>query len=112
MSLAKYLGEGKMEVLYQEIESSIEIQLKIIPYWLISKSWLEEYLKSRNRRKSAIVITVKNNKKASRLCSKELRFGETLKVVKKYWEVGFGSIYMSCAGISHDRLGKCRDKAI
>lgn len=42
MSLARYLEEGKMEILCREIESSTGIQLKTVPRWLIGKSQLEE----------------------------------------------------------------------
>lgn len=38
MSLARYLRDRKMELLRQEIELAIEIPLKMVPYWLISKS--------------------------------------------------------------------------
>lgn len=34
------------------------------------------------------------------------------KVVEKYWEVGPGSVCLSCAGVGHDRLGECRDRAV
>ena len=112
MSLARYLGEGKMEVLCREIESSTGIQLKTVPRWLISESRLEERLESGNGRGSAIVITVGNNEEASRLCSKGLRFGGALKVVEKYWEAGPGSVCMSCASVGHDRLRQCGDKAV
>ena len=33
-------------------------------------------------------------------------------MVEKYWEAGPGSVCMSCAGVGHDRLGKCGDRAI
>ncbi len=38
MSLARYLEEGKMDLLCRKIESSTGIQLKTVLYWLISKS--------------------------------------------------------------------------
>lgn len=84
MSLTRYLREGKMEVLCQEIESSIGIQLKTVPRWLINKSRLEEHLESGIERGSAIVITVGISKEATKLCSKGLRFEGALKVVEKY----------------------------
>ena len=52
------------------------------------------------------------NKEAAKLCSKGLRFGGVFKVVEKYWEAGPGSIYLSCAGIDHDCLRECGDRAI
>ena len=112
MSLARYLGEGKMELLRREIESSTGIQLKTLPRWLISETRLEERLESGSGRGSAIVITVGNSAEASKLCSKGLRFGGALKVVEKYWEAGPSSVCMSCAGVGHDRWGECRDRAI
>lgn len=42
MSLARYLGEEKMKILCQEIESSTGIQLKTPPRWLINESQLEK----------------------------------------------------------------------
>lgn len=110
MSLARYLGEGKMELLRREIESSTEIKLKTLPRWLINKTQLEECLYSRNGKGSAIVITVGNSIEASRLCSKGLRFSGALKVVGKYWEAGPNSVCMTCSGIGYDPLGGYGDK--
>lgn len=84
MSLVKYLGKEKIEVLCRKIESSTEIKLKTIPCWLISESRLEERLESGTGKKSAIVITVGTSKEAIKLCSKKLRFGGALKIVEKY----------------------------
>ena len=112
MSLARYLGEEKMELLRREIELSTGIQLKTLPRWLINETRPEERLESGSRRGSAIVITVGNSAEASKLCSKGLRFGGALKVVGKYWEAGPGSVCMSCPGVGHNRLGECRDRAI
>lgn len=112
MSLARYLGDGKMELLRREIESSTGIELKTQPRWLISEARLEERLESGSERGSAIVITVGNSSEASKLCSKGLRFGGALKVVEKYWEAGTGSVCMSCAGVGHERLGECGDRAV
>lgn len=112
MSLEQYLGEGKIEILYREIESSTSIQLKTLRCWLINETRLKERLESGNRKRSAIVIIVGNSVKAFKLYSKRLRFGGTFKVVEKYWEAGPGLICMSCANIGHDCLGKCGDIAI
>ncbi len=101
-----------MELLSREIESSTGIKLKTTPRWLINEARLEERLESGSGRGSAIVITVGNSTEASQLCSKGLRFGGTLKVVEKYWEAGPCSICMSCAGIGHDRLGKCGNRGV
>ena len=65
-----------------------------------------------NGRGSAIVITVGSSAEASKLCSKGFRFGGALKVVEKYREAGPSSVCMSCAGIGHDRLRGCGDRAI
>lgn len=112
MSLIRYLREGKLEVLYRKIESSIQIQLKTVPCQLINKSRLEKHLESSIRRESAIVITVSISKEATRLCSKGLRFEGALKVVEKYWEVRSGLVYLSCAGIDHDCLRDCGDRVV
>lgn len=111
MALLRYLGEGKMELLCLEIEPSTGIKLKTTPRWLISKERLEERLGSGNGKKSAIVITVGNKAEALKLCAKRLRFGGALKVSEKYWEAGPSSVCMTCSGISHNRLGRCDEKA-
>ena len=33
-------------------------------------------------------------------------------MIEKYWEAGPSSVCMSCAGVGHDRWGKCGDRAI
>lgn len=60
MPFERYLGEGKIELLKREIELSMGIQLKLVPWWLISKNCLQEQQKSSNKRGSAIVIIVDN----------------------------------------------------
>ena len=42
MSLDRYLGERKMELLKQEVESSTGIQLKTLPHWLINENRLRK----------------------------------------------------------------------
>lgn len=64
MPLERYLGEGKMELLRREVESSTGIQLKSVPRWLISENYLREQQESSNRRGSAIVVTVGNESEA------------------------------------------------
>ncbi len=78
--LTRYLGEGKMELHYREIESSTGIRLKTTPRWLINEERLEERLKSENGRGSAIVITFGNEAGALKLCAKGIRFGGAPKV--------------------------------
>lgn len=38
MHLMRYLGMGKMELLFREIETSTGIRLKTTPRWLINKA--------------------------------------------------------------------------
>ncbi len=110
MPLMRYLGEGKMELLCREIESSTGIKLKTMPRWLISKARLEERLEAGNGKGLAIVITVGNEVEVSRLCPKGLRFGGASKVVEKYWEAGPSSVCMTYSDIGYDRLGGCNEK--
>lgn len=84
MPLLQYLGEGKMDLLYREIESSIGIKLKTRPRWLVNEARLEERLESGTGKGSAIVITVGNSTEAAKLCAKGLRFGGALKVIERY----------------------------
>ena len=110
--LAQYLGKGKIELLCQEINSSTKMQLKTLPCWLISEIQLEKRLKSANGRRSTIVITVRNDAEALKLCFKGLRFEEALKVVKRYWKAGSSLVYISCAGVSHNYWEECKDRVI
>lgn len=112
MSLAKYLEKRKMELLFHKIECFMEIQWKIITSWLISESQQEKYLKFDIKKRSAIIIIVGKSKKAAKICSKKLRFGEALKIVKKYWKAKPGLICLSFARINHDYFGEYEDKAI
>ncbi len=66
------------------MESSIGIQLKTTPQWLIYEARLRERWESGNNRGSTIVITIANAFDAAYLCVKGLRFGAALKVVEKY----------------------------
>lgn len=102
ISQKRYLGAGKMELLKREVESSTGIELKAHPRWLISGNWLQEQQESGNKRGSAIVITVKGEAEAKKLCASGLRFGGLVKVVEKYWKAGRSSVCMTCCGIGHE----------
>lgn len=84
MPLVQYLWKGKMELVWQEIKLSTRIQLKTLPHWQISETWLEECLEFKTKRRLAIIIIVKNSLKAFILYFKQLRLREVLKVIKKY----------------------------
>ena len=101
MPLERYFGEGKIELLKREVESSTGIQLKTLPRWLISESRLKEQQEN-GKQGSAIVITVKGETEAKQLCASGLRFGGIVRVVERYWEAGPGSVCMTCG---HERLG-------
>jgi len=109
MSLERYLGEGSMELLKREVESSTGIQLKALPRWLINESRLREQQEA-GKRGSAIVITVKGEAEAKKLCASGLRFGGVVRVVERYWEAGPSSVCMRCCGIGHERMGSCGDR--
>lgn len=84
MSLERYLGEGKMELLKREVELSTGIQLKTLPRWLISEDRLRETQTTGSKRGSAIVITVKREAEAKKLCASGLRFGGLVRVVENF----------------------------
>ena len=109
MSLERYLGEGYMELLKCEVESSTGIQLKSLPRWLINENRLKEQQET-GKRGSAIVITVKGEAEAKKLCASGLRFGGVVRVVERYWEAGPSSVCMTCCGIGHQRMGGCGDR--
>lgn len=110
MSLERYLGQGNMELLKREVESSTGIPLKAIPRWLISENWLQEQQENNDKRGSAIVITVSNEIEAKRSIASGLRFGGAVKKVEKYWDAGPGSVCMKYCGIGHERQGDCGDR--
>ena len=109
MSLERYLGEASMELLKREIESSTGIQLKSLPRWLINENRLREQQET-GKRGSAIVITVKGQAEAKKLCASGLRFRGVIRVVERYWEAGPGSVCMTCCGIGYQRMGSCGDR--
>ena len=78
MSLDRYLGDGKMELLRREAESSTRIQLKTLPPWLINETRLREQQETGNKRGSAIVITVKREVEAKQFAHLDFDLEELL----------------------------------
>lgn len=64
MSLLRYLGKRKMELLKKEVELLIGIKLKTATWQLIHKSWLRKKQVLGNNQGYAIIITVENLFKA------------------------------------------------
>lgn len=60
MSLERYLGPKKLELLRRKVESLIGIQLMTMPRWLIKEDCLQKHQGKDGKRGSAIVITVRN----------------------------------------------------
>lgn len=112
MPLLQYFGKGKIELLCQEIESFMRIKLKTISQWLINEEQLEEQLEIGNRRRSAIVIIMGNETEAQKLYIKGIRFRGAPKIVEKYWEARPISVCMTCLGIGHHQLKKCRKRLV
>lgn len=71
---------------------------------MINEKQLKKQLKFRNKKRSAILITIGNKAKASKLYIKKLRFEKALKVIEKYWEAGPSLVYMIYSGIGNDWL--------
>lgn len=69
-----------MDLLKKEVESSTGIQLKTLPRWLVN----DNRQVTRDKRGSAIVITVKSESEAKQLCASGLCFGHVEKKVEKY----------------------------
>ena len=109
MSLERYLGEGYMELLKREVESSTGIQLKSLPCWHINENRLKEQQET-GKRGSAIVITVKREAEAKKLCASGHRFGRVVRVVERYWEAGPSSVCITCCDIGHQQMGGCGDR--
>ena len=76
---------------------------------LIDKNQQKKYLKFRNKKRSIIIINIKN-KKVFGLSFKKLRFEKILKVVKKYSKVENSLVYTNCLGINYNYLIKYKDK--
>lgn len=94
------------------MESFTGIQLKTLLYWLISENRLKNELKAGNKRRSAIVITVKEKSEAKYLCTSGFRFEKIVKAVEKYWEARSSLVYMTCCGISHKRIESCENRLL
>lgn len=90
----------------------MKIQLKTLSYGLINETQLEKHLESKNRKRSTIVIIVKNSVEASKLYFKRLKFEKTLKIVEKYGKARLDSLYISYADMCYDHIKKCKEKAI
>ncbi len=71
MSLMRYLGDGKMELLRREIESSTGIELKTRPRWLISEARLEERLESGNGRGQLLLLQLEVARKPLNFVQKD-----------------------------------------
>lgn len=84
IALARYFGEGKIELFLRKIECSIGIKLKTTLSCPINEAWLKKCLKSVQLKRSAIIIIVGNSTEAIQLCSRRLRFKATLKAREKY----------------------------
>lgn len=84
MSLDRYLGSEKLQHLKREVESSIGIQLKTMPHWLISKDCFKEKQKKGSKISSTIVITVGNTIEAKRLLANGLHCRGAVKKEEKY----------------------------
>ena len=110
MSLERYLGPGKMELLKREVESSTGIPLKTMPRWLINENRLKEQQELSNKHGSAIVIMVSSEAEVKQLIASGLRFGGAVKKVEKYWDAGPGSVYPRCCGIGHERQNSCGNR--
>ena len=110
MSLERYLGSGKMELLKREVESSTGIPLKTMPRWLINEERLKEQQEVNHKRGLAIVITVSSESEAKRLAASGLRFGRAIKKVEKYWDAGPRSVCLRCCGIGHECQNSCGDR--
>ena len=110
MPLERYLAARSMELLKYEVEFSTDIQLKALPHWLINENCLREQQETSNIQGSVIVLTIKGDAKAKKLCESGLQFGGVVRVVERYWEVGPSSVYMICYDISHYQIESCGDR--
>lgn len=52
------------------------------------------------------------SKEVTKLCSKGPRFGDTLKIVEKYWEAKSGSVCLTYTGIGYGCLKEYVDKGV
>lgn len=110
MSLERYIGLRKLELLRREVKSSTVIPLKTMPCWLINEDCLKEQQDKGNKQRLAIVILVSNKIEAKRLIANGLQFGGAIKNKKKYWDAGPESVCMKCGGIGHKRQGSYADR--
>lgn len=110
MSLASYLKLNKMELFKTKIKLSTEIVFKIMLQWLINKNHLKKQQEAKNKQRFATVISVNNDNKAKKLCTNGFCFGRVVKVDKKYWNAGLGSICIRYCDIKYERLHSYSDR--
>ena len=79
-----------------------KINLKILTHLLINKTQFQKHQNSENEKCFAIVITVGNSMKISKLYSKGVRFSSTLKIIKIYWKTEISLIFITCSAISYN----------
>ncbi len=110
MSLERYLGPEKLELLRREVEFSTGILLKTMPHWFIGEDRLKVQQEESNKWGSAIVIIVSSEYEAKQLIANGLCFGGAVKKVEKYWDAEPKSVCLKCCRIGHERLGSCGDR--
>lgn len=71
---------------------------------------MREQQKTGNKQSSAIVVTVKEETKAKKLCALGLHFGGLIRVVEKYGEAGPSSVCMACCDIGHKQMENCKNQ--
>ena len=61
---------------------------------------------------SAIMITVENKAKVSKLWTKGLRFGKAPKIIEKYCKARLSLGFMICLANRHNQLWRCSDRTV
>lgn len=72
MPLNRYLEKKNMKLLKKKVDLAIKMQLKVLPYWLISENCLKKQKKSSNKKISAIIIVISSKNEAKKLCTSGL----------------------------------------
>lgn len=110
MFLQRYLGEKKMKLLKQQLELSMDIQLKTLLRWFMNKNQLRKAQMTKNKQGSAIIIIVKWETKAKKLFALSLYFESFIKVVEKYKEARPRLVCMIFCEISYERMRSCKKR--
>lgn len=108
VALDRYMGDGGLELVREEIELMMGEKLPYAPRWIKGDTLSERYHGGTVKR-STLVLTVKSKQTADYILAKGLSFGGRRHEAERFWERGEGGMCLRCCG--RDHFGKCTEQA-